>query len=83
MTNATDNAQIALTDAQTEQVKVGTLLNVASTLGNDAVLEPLCAVLDLDVDEVRELLPEPEDGGLEGASAALAEAGEEPIGEVS
>lgn len=75
MTNSTDNAQIALTEAQTKQTEVATLLNVANSLGNDAVLEALCAVLDLDYEEVKELALEADNGGLDNATAALNNAG--------
>lgn len=71
MTNAADNAQIELAKAQTKQAELATLLNAASVYGEEAVLESVCQLLDLDADEVRELAQEPETGGLEGAVAAL------------
>lgn len=71
MTNAQDNAQTALIEAQEQQTRVGTLLNAASIYGDDAVLEAVCALLDLEPDEVREVMPEEETGGLQGAVEAL------------
>lgn len=71
MTNAQDNAQTTLIEAQEQQTKVATLLNAASVYGDDAVLESVCAVLDLDPEKVRETLPEKEYGGLGEAVAAL------------
>lgn len=71
MTNATDNAQVELIEAQTEQTKVGTLLNVAAQFGSEGVLDEICALLDLDPEKVREALGEPQGGGLDGATAAL------------
>lgn len=72
MANAADNAQIALAEAQTRQTEVATLLNAASLYGDEAVLEAVCALLDLDPGEVRASMPEPADGGLPGAVAALS-----------
>lgn len=71
MTNATDNAQIALTEAQTKQTEVGTLLNEASVYGDEAVLESVCGLLDLDPEEVRDISPGFGDGGLDDAVATL------------
>lgn len=54
MTNAIDNAQISQIEAQTEQVKVATLLQLAPKIGDDMLLERLCEVMDLDIEEVKE-----------------------------
>lgn len=60
MTNASDNAQIELTEAQTEQTKINTLLNVAATIGNESIAEALCNILDLDYNEVKQyIVPDP------------------------
>lgn len=84
MTNAQDNAQIELTDAQKQQVQVGTLLNLASLLDNETLMQNICEVLDLDYDEIKDKLPEqeapdpykatlaavqPEDGGGDDVNA--------------
>ena len=71
MTNATDNAQEKLVEAQTEQTKVGTLLNVAGQFGQESVLDEICGLLDLDPDNVRGSLGEELTGGLGEAVAAL------------
>lgn len=60
MTNAQDNAQIELTDAQTEQTKINTMLSLESTLGDETVLKNICDILDIDYEEVKKALPEPE-----------------------
>lgn len=52
MTNALDNATIEQTDANTQQIRANTLLNVAQALDSETVLRGLCEVLDLDYDEV-------------------------------
>ena len=61
MTNASDNAQIELTDAQKQQVQINTLLSLASQLGNELVIQQIFDVLDLDYDEWKDKLPDPEE----------------------
>lgn len=54
MTNAQDNALIEKTDAETEQIRVNTLLNLASTLDSETLIQAICEILDLDFEEVKE-----------------------------
>lgn len=72
MTNASDNAQIELTDAQKQQVQIGTLLNIASYLDNETLMQNICDVLDIDYEEIRDKLPQPEDNDPYSAQTALA-----------
>ena len=58
MTNAADNAQIELTDAQKQQVQINTLLGLASHLDNETLMQNICEVLDLDYDDIKDKLPE-------------------------
>ena len=60
MTNAADNAQIELTDAQTQQTKINTLLSLEQTLGNELIVQNICEVLDIDYDDVKSKLPKSE-----------------------
>lgn len=62
MTNAADNAQIELTDAQKQQVQVNTLLSLATKLDNDTLMQNICDVLDIDYNEIKDKLPQPEEG---------------------
>ena len=72
MTNASDNAQIELTDAQKQQVQITTLLNLASYLDNETLMQNICDVLDIDYEEIKDKLPEQDDdGGLAQAQATL------------
>ena len=64
MTNAQDNAQIELTDAQTEQTKINTMLSLQSTLGDETVLQNICDILDIDYEEVKSKIPMPEPNPL-------------------
>ena len=57
MTNAQDNAQIELTDAQTQQTKINTLLGLEATLGNELIVQNICEVLDLDYEDIKSKLP--------------------------
>ena len=57
MTNAQDNAQIELTDAQTRQTDVNTLLSLEATLGNELVVQSICEVLDIDYDDIKDKIP--------------------------
>ena len=70
MTNASDNAQIELTDAQTEQTRINTLLGLESALGNELVIQNICEVLDIDYEEIKSKLPKDD---LVDAQTALNE----------
>ncbi|MGP1361073.1 MAG: phage portal protein [Candidatus Fimenecus sp.] len=54
MTNASDNAEIELKTAQTNQTKIETILNAASLIGQEQALKKICDILSLDYDEVME-----------------------------
>ena len=71
MTNAQDNAQIAQIEAQTEQVKINTLLNLASTLDNETIVQGICEILDLDYEELKSKLPKQAEEETEEAAAAV------------
>lgn len=57
MTNAQDNAQIELTDAQKQQTQINTLLSLEATLGNELVVQNICEVLDIDYEQIKSKLP--------------------------
>lgn len=61
MTNATDNAHNALTEAQKQQVQVTTLLNLQNLLDSETIMENICEVLDLDYTLLRDRLPKDDD----------------------
>lgn len=71
MTNAQDNAQIALTEAQTQQTVINTLLAVSAQLGDEILMENICDALDLDYDDIKGKLPTDEEKSLYGAQSAL------------
>lgn len=61
-TNAQENAQIELTEAQARQTEINTILNIAAQIDSDTVLELICEQLDIDVNEVKDKLPKEEPG---------------------
>lgn len=73
MTNAQDNAQIELTDAQTQQAKINTLLSLQAALGDDLVIQNICEVLDLDYEEIKSKLPINEERLLATEKSVLSE----------
>lgn len=71
MTNALDNAQIAQVEAQTEQVKVNTVLAAAMNLGDEITVERLCVALDLDYEDIKDRIPETPEQSVTNAANAL------------
>lgn len=61
MTNAADNAQIELTDAQTQQTQINTLLSLEGSLGSELVVQNVCEVLDISYDDIKAKLPDPDE----------------------
>ena len=79
MTNAADNAQIELTEAQTRQAEINTILNLATYIDNETLLQLICEQLDIDYDDIKSKLPK-ETPVLDPVSAmkSLANAPTEP-----
>ena len=61
MSNEQENAQIKLIEAQTRQAEVETLLNVATHLDNETFMQLICEQLDIDYEEIKGKLPDPEE----------------------
>ena len=58
--NEQENAQIELTKAQARQTEIGTILNVAAQLDNETVVQLICEQLDIDYNEIKDKLPDPD-----------------------
>ena len=71
MTNALDNAQIEQIQAQTEQVKINTLLNLSATLDDETIVQNICEVLDIDYEEIKGKLPTNAEDDLKAAQKEL------------
>ena len=78
MTNETENIQNKKTEAETRQIEVNTILNLASTLDDETIIRTLCDVLDLDYEEIKSKIPKPEDD-LTGVQSALNSAPTEGV----
>ena len=72
ITNDVDNAQIELTESQTEQTKINTLLNIANSdlIDSETLLKKMCEVLDVDYEEIKDKVPTDE---LEESIKSLGE----------
>ena len=70
-TNAQENAQIELTEAQKRQTEITTILNLAGTIDDETKLQLIAEQLDIDFAELKSKAPKPEDDPTAAAQAAL------------
>lgn len=61
MSNELENAQVKLTKAQKRQTEITTLLNIASQLDNETLMQLICDELDIDYNEIKSKLPDPDE----------------------
>jgi hypothetical protein len=61
MTNASDNAQIEKTDAEKQQVQINTILGLQGILDDETIIQIICEILDIDYEDIKDKLPDPED----------------------
>lgn len=73
MSNAQENAQNELTEAQRKQTEINTLLGLATHLDNETLMQLICEQLDIDYDDIKGKLPDPDEAANEvkGAQNAL------------
>lgn len=72
MTNEKENAETEKAKADTQQVKVNTILNVAETIGDEQVLKLICEQLDLDYEDIKSAVEKAQkDADLSAAQNAL------------
>ena len=73
MSNAEENARIKLTEAQARQAEITTLLNLAAQLDNETLMQLICEQLDIDYDDIKDKLPDPDEAenAVMGAQAGL------------
>lgn len=60
MTNAQDNAQIELTDAQKQQIQINTLLGLDNVLDRETIVQSICEILEIDYEDIKSKLPKDE-----------------------
>lgn len=57
MVNENEKAQIEKLKAETKQIEVNTILNVAATLDDETVLQAICDILDINYEEIKDKVP--------------------------
>lgn len=55
--NAKENADVALVDAQRKQTEINTLLNLASKLDDETILQNICEILEINYEDIKDKLP--------------------------
>lgn len=71
ITNATDNAGIKATEAQTKATEINVLMSLAQVLDNETVVKLICEQLDIDYNEIKDKLPTNEADDAYSAMEAL------------
>ena len=82
MTNAADNAQIELTEAQTRQTEVNTIKTAFAEIGDEKALELICEQFDIDYTELKSKLPKKDDETWISPTEAMKEIEGAPAGDV-
>ncbi len=71
-TNESENLENEKKKAETQQIKVTTILNAAVNIGDEAALQALCDILEIDFDEVKDQVKKAqEEQGTANARAML------------
>ena len=73
MTNAKDNVDIKHVEAQTRQVEITTLLNLATKFDNGTIMQLICEQLDIDYNDIKDKLPKSEEELTQEADDLLNE----------
>ena len=71
ITNAQDNAQIELTDAQRKQVEINIVLSLSGILDDETIIKSICEILDIDYESIKDKLPKDEEKEVELVQDAL------------
>lgn len=61
MSNAHENAQIELTEAQRKQAEINTLLGLADRLDDETLMQLICEQLDIEYEQIKYKLPDPDE----------------------
>ena len=70
MSNALENAQIELTEAQKRQAEINTLLGLVDRFDNKTMMQLICEQLDIDYEAIKDKLPDPDEADNSLADAA-------------
>ena len=60
ITNASDNAAIKKTEADTKAVEINLLMGLAQVLDQETVVQLICEQLDIDYNDIKDKLPKQE-----------------------
>ena len=73
ITNAEENARIKLTEAQARQTEINIVLSLAQKLDDETIIQLICEQLDIDYEEIKGKLPDPDEAenALNDAQTAL------------
>lgn len=73
MSNELEIAQKALADAQRKQIEINNALALQAHLGNELVVKNICEIMDIDYEQVKGQLPDPDEANtsLTGAEGGL------------
>lgn len=73
MTNESENIQNDMVKAQTKQIELNNVLNIAASIGDEEALKAICDVMELDYSEIKGKAPKPEnpEADLNGARGTL------------
>ena len=71
MSNAQENAQIKLTEAQTHQVVINTIMSLVDTLDDETIIKSICDELDIDYEEIKDKLPKDAEKDMADAKQLL------------
>lgn len=72
-TNEVDNAQIELTEAQRRQVEINILQGLEGRFDAETINQLICEQLDLDYEDIKDKLPDPEADEVAQAEKLLAD----------
>lgn len=70
-TNEQENVANAKTEAETEQIRINSILNVATMIGDEQTLKSICDIMDLDFEELKDVLEKAPEDDLNDAMTAL------------
>ncbi len=68
--NELENAQIELAHAQARNMEITTLQNIRTQLDNETLMKLICEQLDIDYEEIKDKLPDPQEDDLYATAAA-------------
>lgn len=70
-TNESEDIENEYKKAQTKELQTNTILNAAASIGDEAVLEALCEVMDWDLDKIKAQIEKAKEDTPEAAEAIL------------